>query len=121
MPRSLGSFVRFLAPATLALGSALAAPPEPTPTPAPRLTGGFGKAPVAPRTAAREAGKSGPLRITNDSLVTDTARGRLSTSQRPPTAATPDSAKSAAPSVAPAASPPVAPADAGQGEAYSRD
>lgn len=120
MARSLFSLVGVLAAGTLALGSALAAPPEPTPTPAPKLTGGFGKAPVAPRSAGRETSRSGPLRITNDSLVTDTARGKVSTSQRPP-AATPDSPKTAVPAAAPAASPSVAPADASQGEAYWRD
>jgi hypothetical protein len=118
MPLSLSSVVRLLVAASLALGSALAAPPEPTPTPAPKLTGGFGKVPVAPRSAARETGKSGPLRITNDSLVVDPSKGKVSTSQRP-AATTPDPARTAAPS--PAALPAVAGADAGQGEAYWRD
>ena len=122
MVRSLSSGLPFLAAATVALGAALAAPPDPTPTPAPKLTGGFGTAPVAPRAAARETGKSGPLRITNSSLVTDTAKGKVSTSQRPPAAATPDSPKTpAVPPVAPAAGSSVAPADAAQGEAYWRD
>ena len=121
MARVLCSFVRLVVAATLALGSVSAAPPEPTPTPAPKLTGGFGKAPVAPRSAAREPGKSGPLRITNDSLVTDTAKGKVSTSQRAPAAATPDPAKTPGPNVLPAAGSSVAPADAAQGEAYWRD
>ena len=118
MARSLSSFVGVLVAATFAVGAAVASPPEPTPTPAPKLTGGFGKAPVAPRSAARETGKSGPLRITNDSLVTDTAKGKVSTSQRP-ASTTPDPARTVAPS--PAALPGVAAADAGQGEAYWRD
>ena len=118
MPLSLSSVIRFLVAPMLALGSALASPPEPTRTPAPKLTGGFGKVPVAPRAATKETGKSGPLRITNDSLVLDTSKGKVSTSQRP-AATTPDPARTAAPS--PATLPAVAAADAAQGEAYWRD
>jgi hypothetical protein len=112
------SFIRYLVAPMLALGSALASPPEPTRTPAPKLTGGFGKVPVAPRSATKETGKSGPLRITNDSLVLDASKGKVSTSQRP-AATTPDPARTAAPS--PATLPAVAAADAAQGEAYWRD
>lgn len=112
---SLSLVARALLLAAIAL-SAAALPPEPTPTPVPKLTGGFGKAPVGPRAATRETAKSGPLRITNDSLVTDTAKGRVSTSQRPP-AATPDPSRTPSPAAPPA----VAPGDSGQGEAFWRE
>ena len=122
MARLLSLVVRAVLAGTATLSVSLAAPPEPTPTPVPKLTGGFGKAPVAPRSAARESAKSGPLRITNDSLVTDTAKGKVSTSQRAP-APTPDPARTAPPTTAPGApvAPAVAPADAGQGETYWRE
>lgn len=126
MLRLLSLVVRALLVGTVALSRSLAATPESTPTPVPKLTGGFGKAPVAPRTAARETAKSGPLRITNDSLVTDTAKGKVSTSQRAP-AATPDAAKTSAPAAVTTAAPAttatstVAPADFGQGENYWRE
>ena len=99
-------------------GIALAAGnPTPTPTPAPRLTGGFGKPRAAPAPAAETAGggqsrsdlvKAAPgsrrenaarkaLTITNDSLVTDPSKGRLTTgiARQPtpgarPTPASPD-------------------------------
>lgn len=106
---------RLLLAATLVGSSALAAAPAPTPTPPPKLTGGFGKTPVAGRAAARDAAKAGPLRITNESLVTDAARGKVSTSERAP-APTPDAARSAATPLPTS----VAPADAGQGEEYWR-
>lgn len=60
----------------------VAAAPQPTPTPTPRLTGGFGKAPVSGR-ARREGEKKG-VRITNDSLVTDPGKGKLTTSRIQP-------------------------------------
>ena len=122
MARFLSLVARAVLVGAVALSVSLASPPEPTPTPVPKLTGGFGKAPVAPRSAARESAKSGPLRITNDSLVTDTAKGKVSTSQRPP-APTPDPARTAPPTTAPGApvAPAVAPADAGQGETYWRE
>jgi hypothetical protein len=56
-----------------------AADPAPTPTPEPRLTGGFGKAAAPP--ARKHVEKKG-VRITNDSLVTDPQKGKLTTSQR---------------------------------------
>jgi len=105
---------RLLLVSTLVGASALGAAPTPTPTPPPKLTGGFGKTPVAGRAAARDA-KAGPLRITNESLVTDAARGRVSTSERAP-APMPEAARTTA-------TPPptsVPPADAGQGEEYWR-
>ena len=67
--------------------SALAAVPRPTatPTPGPRLTGGFGKTPSAP--SSQRSGEKKKLRITNDSLVTEPDKGKLTTSdvRRAPT------------------------------------
>jgi hypothetical protein len=63
--------------------SGLAAAPRPTPSPTPQLSGGFGKAPVSGRTR-RDADKKG-IRITNDSLVTDPGKGKLTTSRSQPT------------------------------------
>jgi hypothetical protein len=71
----------------LAVGlSALAASPRPTPTPEPRLTGGFGKAP-ATETSSKRAAEKKKLKITNQSLVTEPDKGRISTSEvvPPPT------------------------------------
>ena len=68
----------------------LAAAPRPTatPTPGPRLTGGFGKTPAA-GSAHRSAEKK-TVRITNDSLVTEPDKGKLTTSEsRPPATVTP--------------------------------
>jgi hypothetical protein len=122
MTRSPLSPARLFLVSSLAGLCALAAAPEPTPTPPPRLTGGFGKTPVAGRTATRDAGKTGPVRITNQSLVTDTARGKVSTSQSRPPSTTPEPAKTPA---ARAGSAPAetgtASADTGQGEAYWRE
>jgi hypothetical protein len=102
---------------TLAGLCALGASPQPTPTPSPKLTGGFGKAPVAGRAAARDAKKTGPLRITNESLVTDAAKGKVSTAERPPS--TPEAATTpGAPVSTPAAG--ARPAESGQGEEYWR-
>lgn len=101
---------------TLAGSCALGASPEPTRTPSPKLTGGFGKTPVAGR-AARDSGKAGPLRITNESLVTDATKGRVSSSERPP-ASTPGVARTPAAPAATAGG--VAPGDSGHGEEYWR-
>jgi hypothetical protein len=68
----------FAAFALLAGAAALPAA-DPTPTPEPRLTGGFGKAAAPP--ARKHVEKKG-VRITNDSLVTDPQKGKLTTSQR---------------------------------------
>jgi hypothetical protein len=69
-----------LAALLLAGAAALAAAdPAPTPTPEPRLTGGFGKAAAPP--ARKQVERKG-VRITNDSLVTDPQKGKLTTSQR---------------------------------------
>jgi len=65
-----------------------AAETQPTPTPEPRLTGGFGKA-APPGTTARKRVEKKVVRITNESLVTDPLKGKLTTSQR---AATPAAA-----------------------------
>jgi hypothetical protein len=63
--------------------SGLAAAPGPTPSPTPQLSGGFGKAPASGR-ARRDGDKKG-IRITNDSLVTDPSKGKLTTSRSRPT------------------------------------
>lgn len=103
-----------------AAGALIAAPP-PTPTPPPRLTGGFGKAPVAGGAPAVGAQK-GPVRLTNQSLVTDPDKGKVSTSARRPPSATPEPAKTpVARGGAAAPETGVAPADAPQGEAYWRE
>ena len=58
-----------------------AAETQPTPTPEPRLTGGFGKASPAGTTARKRVEKKS-VRITNESLITDPQKGKLTTSQR---------------------------------------
>jgi len=58
----------------------LAATPRPTPTPAPVLTGGFGKTP-APEDASRKATPKKKVRLTNETLVTESDKGKLSTSE----------------------------------------
>lgn len=91
------------AAALLLLASvALASPPKPppTPTPRPKLSGGFGRTPVAPpegegqsladvvRAAGATRGHKDqkPVAITNDSLVKDPKKGRVTTSQIAPAA-----------------------------------
>jgi hypothetical protein len=102
-----------LAPLAVLLFSAtaLAAEVQPTVTPEPRLSGGFGKnAPAAP---ARKRVEKKAVRITNESLITDPQKGKLTTSQRaatpapPATARTPGGPTPAAPAAAstPAAAP----------------
>lgn len=121
MTRSRLSPGRLFVVFTLAGACALAVAPEPTPTRPPRLGGGFGKTPVAGRTVTRDVERTGPVRITNDSLVTDTARGKVSTSQRPPSPTSePAKTPAATPGKAPAGTE-VERADAGQGEAYWRE
>jgi hypothetical protein len=61
----------------------LAASPRPTPTPEPRLTGGFGKAP-ATEPSTRRAAEKKKVRITNESLVTEPDKGKVSTSEVKP-------------------------------------
>lgn len=55
------------------------ADPQPTPTPEPQLSGGFGK--TAPPAPAHRRLEKKAVRITNESLVTDPQKGKLSTSQ----------------------------------------
>jgi hypothetical protein len=90
-----------LAGAALAASAILAgsAPPSPTPTPRPKLSGGFGRTPVAGEErgqsmadVVRAAGEAKarreqktPLAINNKNLVTDPNKGRLSTAAAPPT------------------------------------
>jgi hypothetical protein len=59
---------------------AVGAAPKPTPTPTsePRLTGGFGKTPAPTQ---KRAGPKKGLKITNESLVTETDKGKVSTSE----------------------------------------
>lgn len=79
--------------ALLLAGASLEASPSPTPTPRPRLSGGFGRTPIAPaadrprplaervRAAhARDGKEQKPaVAITNETLVTDPKKGRLTT------------------------------------------
>jgi hypothetical protein len=82
---------RPLASMAVALFSAAAllaaAEARPTATPEPQLSGGFGKTPAGP--ARRRVEKK--VRITNESLVTDPQKGKLTTSQRAVTPAPPAS------------------------------
>ena len=95
--------------------------PQPTATPEPHLSGGFGKA-ASPGVAARKRTEK-KLRITNESLVTDPQKGKLTTSSRPvstppsPAAAarTPGGPTPAAPEATPT------PGGAAQGEDYWRN
>jgi hypothetical protein len=59
---------------------ALAASPRPTPTPVPVLSGGFGKTP-APESASRKATPKKKVRLTNETLVTESDKGKVSTSE----------------------------------------
>ena len=113
-----------LAPLAVLLfsGTVLAAAAEvqPTATPEPRLSGGFGKnAPAAP--AQRRVEKKA-VRITNESLVTDPQKGKLTTSQRAVTPTPPATARTPGartPTAAAAASTPAAAPR--EGEEYWRD
>ncbi|MDQ5859200.1 MAG: hypothetical protein M3542_13115 [Acidobacteriota bacterium] len=121
MSRLRLSLAHLLLVGLLAAPCALLAAPELTPTPPPRLTGGFGKPPVAGGAPTAGAQK-GLVRLTNQSLVTDPDKGKVSTSQRRPPSATPEPAKT--PAARQAATSPesgVAAPDAAQGEAYWRD
>jgi mannose-6-phosphate isomerase-like protein (cupin superfamily) len=113
----------------MAAGTAFGATgPTPTPTPRPRLSGGFGRTP-APSTGAasgdgqsmadvvKAAGAPKPdqkgVAITNDSLVKDTKKGRVSTAAPAKSGPTPRPAAAAAgssaqpgPATAAAATPP---------------
>jgi hypothetical protein len=76
-PRRLATLAAGLLSATALLG---APEPQPTATPEPQLTGGFGK--TAPPAPARKRVEKKTVRITNESLVTDPQKGKLTTSQR---------------------------------------
>lgn len=105
--------------AVLALPMLGAAQPRPTPTPEPRLTGGFGKTPV-PSRPRREVEKKKAVRITNDSLVTETDKGKLTTSDfRPAPTPEPTEKGGASADAAGAAAPPRAPSSE-EREAYWR-
>jgi hypothetical protein len=120
MSRFRPSPAHLLLAGLLAVPCPLLAAPEPTPTPIPRLTGGFGKTPVAGRAPAAGAEK-GPVRLTNQTLVTDTDKGKLSTSQSRPASAS--TAAAPTPAARPATTPTgsgAATADTGQGEIYWR-
>jgi hypothetical protein len=88
--------------------------PTPTPTSEPRLTGGFGKTPAPPQ--KRAAPKKG-LRITNESLVTEADKGKVSTSDVKP-APTPTAPADGPRATTPAAGEP--PDTAREGEEYWR-
>ncbi len=99
------------------------ADPQPTPTPEPQLSGGFGKA--APPAPARRRAEKKAVRITNESLVTDPQKGKLTTSQavvtppggaaRTAAARTPGGGPTPTPGAAPT------PAAGAQGEEYWRN
>jgi len=97
----------------------LAAAPTPTPTPEPRLTGGFGKTPAS-GAASRKPGQKDKVRITNESLITEPDKGKLTTSDVRP-APTPTPGKT--PRAGGAATTPESAAEAptaGEGEEYWR-
>lgn len=125
--------------APLAAGLFALAAAAPTPTPTPRLSGGFGRTAVTPgasprgqsladvvsaagETRGRSERKKPAVRITNESLVTEPGKGKLTTSEprvSPPSAskAPVTASKAAAPAAAaPAATPPTA-----EGESYWRE
>jgi hypothetical protein len=70
-------FFVVLAAALTAIGAA----PKATPTAEPRLTGGFGKTPAPP---PKRPGPKKGLKITNESLVTESDKGKVSTSEVKP-------------------------------------
>jgi hypothetical protein len=116
---------RSLAPLAVLLFTATAvaaaAEVQPTATPEPRLSGGFGKnAPAAP---ARKPAEKKAVRITNESLVTDPQKGKLTTSQRAATPAPSATARTpgARTPTAPAAASTPAAALRERGEEYWRD
>jgi hypothetical protein len=100
----------------------LAAAPKPTPTPAappPRLTGGFGKTP-APGAASRKPGQIDKIRITNESLITEPDKGKLTTSDvRPaPTVSPRETPRAGSAATIPESA--AATPTAGEGEEYWR-
>jgi hypothetical protein len=98
--------------------SLLAAAPRPTPTPAPVLTGGFGKTPAPGGASGRSAPKK-KVRLTNDTLVTEPDKGKVSTSEVKP-ARTPTS-RAGEPTPQPTALDSAAPAAGERGEAFWRE
>ncbi len=97
---------------------------EPTPTPEPQLSGGFGKA--APPAPARRRAEKKAVRITNESLVTDPLKGKLTTSQasvtpRAGAAPTAASRTPGGPTPTPGAAPTADAGAAPQGEEYWRN
>ena len=97
----------------------LAAAPKPTSTPAPVLSGGFGKTPAAGGTAGRSAPKKKVV-LTNETLVTEPDKGKVSTSDvksaRTPTP------RAGEPTPRPTAADAAAPAPVAEGgESYWRD
>jgi hypothetical protein len=100
--------------------SAVESPP--TPTPEPRLTGGFGKTAPAGATGGKRVEKKG-VRITNESLVTDPGKGKLTTSQRAvtPVPVTSPARTPGGPTPAATAGTPTAAEPAPQGEEYWRN
>jgi hypothetical protein len=113
--RRLATTAAGLLSATILLG---APEPQPTATPEPQLTGGFGKA--APSAPARKRVEKKTVRITNESLVTDPQKGRLTTSQQ---AVTPAPSRSPSSATTPGGPTPTAStpaAGAGGGEEYWR-
>lgn len=114
----IGSAIAILALGAIGSMSAMSpAPAPPTPTPEPRLTGGFGKTPVPSQPRRREVEKKKAVRITNDSLVTEADKGKVSTSDVRPAATPEPTAKAGAPAEA-AAAPPAPSAE--DREAYWR-
>lgn len=116
----LGFMITFLRSERLAVAAAailfaVAATPKPTATPAPRLTGGFGKTP-APAPASRRATEQKKVRITNETLVTESDKGRLTTSDVRPAPTPTGTAGEKRPTAEPAAGT----EPAGSGEAYWR-
>jgi hypothetical protein len=74
IPRPLALLTVVLFSVATSLAAAL---PQPTATPEPQLSGGFGKSAGPARKRVEKK-----LRITNESLVTDPLKGKLTTSQR---------------------------------------
>ncbi len=116
--------------------TASAVPASPTPTPGPRLSGGFGRTPVpgspdgqsladVVRAAggSRHSREQKPVAITNDSLVKDPSRGRLSTAKARPTPVSGPAASAPSEPAAPTATavPVLAPSTPGSEEAKWRD
>ncbi len=121
----------------LGCGGLRAAPMTPTPTPRPKLSGGFGRTPVPGASegqsladvvrAASSSHKSReqkPVAITNDSLVKDPSKGRVTTAKAKPAAPVPAATPAPAADAVPVPieiTPAPAPASPGADEAKWRD